>query len=34
VVDAGFGPLLDVVEGPEGFIYFSSPTAILRLVPE
>ena len=34
VVDGGFGALLDVVQGPDGFLYFSSQTAILRLVPQ
>jgi glucose/arabinose dehydrogenase len=34
VVDGGFGPLLDIVEGLDGFIYFSSDTAILRIVPQ
>lgn len=34
VVDGGFGALFDVVPGPDGFIYFSSQTAILRLVPQ
>jgi len=34
VVDGGFGPLLDIVQGPDGFLYFASQTAILRLVPE
>ncbi|MBI4461651.1 MAG: PQQ-dependent sugar dehydrogenase [Acidobacteria bacterium] len=34
VVDGGFGQLLDIVQGPDGFIYFSSTSAILRLVPQ
>ena len=34
VVDGGFGQLLDIVQGPEGFIYFSSTTAIMRIVPQ
>lgn len=33
VVDGGFGQLLDIVQGPDGFIYFSSMTAIMRMVP-
>jgi hypothetical protein len=33
VVDGGFGDLLDVIQGPDGYIYFSSPTAIMRIVP-
>jgi hypothetical protein len=34
VLDGGFGPLLDILQGPDGFIYFTSPTAIHRLVPQ
>lgn len=34
VVDGGFGALFDVVQGPDGFIYFSSQNSILRLVPQ
>ena len=34
VVDGGFGLLLDIVQGPDGFIYFSSTTAIMRIVPQ
>jgi len=34
VVTGGFGQLLDVVQGPDGFLYFSSTTAILRIVPQ
>ncbi|HEV8525731.1 MAG TPA: PQQ-dependent sugar dehydrogenase [Terriglobales bacterium] len=34
VVDGGFGQLLDIVQGPDGFIYFSSTTAIMRIVPQ
>lgn len=34
VVDAGFGSLLDIVQGPDGFLYFSSTNAILRIVPQ
>ena len=33
VVDGSFGDLLDVIQGPDGYIYFSSPTAIMRIVP-
>jgi glucose/arabinose dehydrogenase len=34
LVDGGFGSLLDIVEGPDGFLYFSSETAIMRIVPQ
>jgi len=34
VVDGGFGPLFDIVQGPDGFLYFSSGNAILRIVPD
>jgi hypothetical protein len=34
VVNGGFGSLLDIVQGPDGFIYFSSTTAIHRMVPQ
>ncbi len=34
VVNGGFGGLVDIVQGPDGFIYFSSTTAILRIVPQ
>jgi glucose/arabinose dehydrogenase len=34
VVDGGFGALLDVVQGPDGFLYFSSMTTVLRIVPQ
>lgn len=34
VVDGGFGALLDIVQGPDRFIYFSSQTAIMRIVPQ
>ncbi len=34
LVDGGFGALLDIVEGPDGFLYFSSETAIRRIVPQ
>ncbi len=33
VVDGGFGALFDIVQGPDGFLYFSSGNAILRIVP-
>ncbi len=33
LVDRGFGQLLDIVAGPDGFIYFSSTSAIHRLRP-
>ncbi len=33
LVDGDFGALFDIVEGPDGFIYFSSSDAIHRLVP-
>lgn len=29
-----FGPLLDITQGPDGFIYIASTTAIIRLVPK
>lgn len=34
VVDGGFGQLLDIVQGPDGFLYFSSTGAIHRIVPQ
>lgn len=34
VVNGGFGQLLDIVQGPDGFLYFSSTAAILRIVPQ
>lgn len=34
VVDGGFGALLDIVQGPDGFIYFSATDRILRIVPQ
>jgi glucose/arabinose dehydrogenase len=34
VVNGGFGPLLDIVPGPDGLLYFSSTTAIHRIVPQ
>ena len=34
VVDGGFGSLLDIVQAPDGNIYFSSATAIHRIVPQ
>ena len=34
VVNGGFGALVDIVQGPDGFIYFSSTTAIMRIVPQ
>ncbi len=34
VVDGGMGNLLDIVRGPDGALYFSSTTAIFRIVPQ
>ncbi len=34
VVDGGLGQLLDIVQGPDGFLYFSSTSAIHRIVPQ
>jgi len=34
VVTGGSGQLLDIVQGPDGFLYFSSTTAIFRIVPQ
>lgn len=34
VVDGGFGPLLDILPGPGGNIYFSSANGIHRIVPQ
>ena len=34
VVDGGFGSLLDIVQGTDGFLYFSSTTDIMRIVPQ
>ncbi len=34
IVDAGFGPMFDIVQGPDGFLYFSSSDAIRRIVPD
>ena len=34
LVDVAFGALLDIVEGPDGFLYFSSSNAIHRIVPQ
>lgn len=34
VVNEGFGNLVDIIQGPDGFIYFSSTTAIIRIVPQ
>jgi glucose/arabinose dehydrogenase len=34
VLNGGFGSLLDIVQGPDGYLYFSSPTAIMRIVPQ
>jgi glucose/arabinose dehydrogenase len=34
VVDGGFGGLVDIIQGPDGFLYFSSTTAIHRIVPQ
>ncbi|HXE71906.1 MAG TPA: PQQ-dependent sugar dehydrogenase [Candidatus Nitrosotenuis sp.] len=33
LLDPGLGPLLDIVTGPDGFIYISTVSAILRLRP-
>ena len=33
LVDGDFGALFDIVEGPDGFIYFSCSDAIHQLVP-
>ncbi len=33
VVNGGFGKLIDMVQGPDGLIYFNNDHAILRLVP-
>jgi glucose/arabinose dehydrogenase len=34
LVNGEFGPLLDITQGPDGLIYFSSQTSIVRLVPK
>jgi len=34
VVDGGMGNLLDIVQGPDGALYFSSTTTIFRIVPQ
>lgn len=34
IVTGGFGSLLDIVQGPDGLLYFSSTTAILRIIPQ
>ncbi|HXE75038.1 MAG TPA: PQQ-dependent sugar dehydrogenase [Candidatus Xenobia bacterium] len=34
VMAGGMGNLLDIVQGPDGALYFSSTTAILRIVPQ
>jgi glucose/arabinose dehydrogenase len=34
VVDGGFGSLLDIAQGTDGFLYFSSATSIMRIVPQ
>jgi len=34
VVSGGFGPLFDIVQGPDGFLYFSTADSIRRLVPD
>ena len=34
LVDGAFGALFDIVEGPDGFLYFSSSNAIHRIVPQ
>ena len=34
LVDGEFGALFDIIEGPDGFLYFSSRSAIHRIVPE
>ncbi len=33
IVNGGFGKLIDMVQGPDGLIYFNNDHAILRLVP-
>jgi glucose/arabinose dehydrogenase len=34
VVTGSFGPLFDIVQGPDGFLYFSSADAVRRIVPQ
>ena len=34
IFNGGLGSLLDVVQGPEGYIYFSTTSAIYRVVPQ
>ena len=34
LADGTFGALFDIVEGPDGFLYFSSSDAIHRIVPQ
>ena len=34
LVDGGLGGLIDIAQGPDGYVYFNSSTAILRLVPQ
>ncbi|MGH9530867.1 MAG: PQQ-dependent sugar dehydrogenase [Terriglobales bacterium] len=34
VVNGGFGPLFDIVQGPDGFLYFSTSDSIRRIVPD
>ncbi|MGH9557277.1 MAG: PQQ-dependent sugar dehydrogenase [Terriglobales bacterium] len=34
VVSGGFGPLFDIVQGPDGFLYFSTADSIRRIVPD
>jgi glucose/arabinose dehydrogenase len=33
IFGGGMGPLFDIIQGPDGFMYISTPTSILRLVP-
>jgi glucose/arabinose dehydrogenase len=34
VVNGGFGALFDIVQGPDGFLYFSTSDSIRRIVPD
>jgi glucose/arabinose dehydrogenase len=34
VLDGGFGGLIDIAQGPEGYVYFNTNNAILRLRPK
>jgi glucose/arabinose dehydrogenase len=34
IVNGGFGPLFDIVQGPDGFLYFSTDDSIRRIVPD